>query len=151
MLSTGLGILALATALLLSALQGWALRGDAGGGRLRRHLFAWVAGTTVVASVLAACWNVMSAPRALAVVSLPPRTLALDPLMLLVLSTVTAVGVAAALGAGAVHARQAGDDEYDSASDAWISRAVVQGIALFVVGGLGALALIIVAVAQVRR
>jgi hypothetical protein len=147
MFSTGLGILALATALLLSALQGWALRGQA---RLRRHLLAWVAGTVAVSSVLAACWNVISAPRALAVASLSPRALALNPTLLLVLYSVTAVGVAAALGAGAVHARSADEDAYD-ARDAWISRAVVQGVALFVVGGLGALALIVVAVVQVRR
>lgn len=146
MFGTGLGILALATALLLSALQGWALRGDA---PLLRHLFAWVAGTVAVSSVLAACWNIMSAPRALAVASLPPRALALSPTMLAVLYSITAVGVAAALGAGAVHARTADDDAYDE-RDAWIGRAVVQGVALFVVGGIGALALIIVAVAQVR-
>ena len=155
MFSTGLGIIALATALLLSALQGWALRGGAdgtgaGGGRLLRHLLAWAAGTMAVSAVLAGCWNIMSAPRALAVASLPPRALALNPLMLLVLSSATAIGVAAALGAGAVHARTADEDAYD-ARDAWISRAVVQGVALFVVGGIGALALIIVAVAQVRR
>ena len=147
MFGTGLGILALATALLLSALQGWALRGEA---RLLRHLFAWVAGTVAVSSVLAGCWNVMAAPRALAVASLPPRALALNPAMLLVLYSVTAIGVGAALGAGAVHARTADDDAYDE-RDAWISRAVVQGVALFVVGGIGALALIVVAVAQVRR
>jgi len=147
MFSTGLGLLALATALLLSALQGWALRGEA---RLLRHLFAWAMGTVAVASVLVACWNVMSAPRALAVATLPPRALALNPTLLLVLYSVTAVGVAAALGAGVVHARTADDDSYD-ARDAWISRAVVQGVALFVVGGLGALALIVVAVVQYKR
>ena len=151
MFSTGLGILALATALLLSALQGWALRGSADGGRLQRHLLAWVVGTAVVSSVLVACWNAMAAPHALAVASLPPSALALNRLMLVVLSSVIALAVAGALGAGALHARQVDDDEYDSESAAWISRAVVQGIALFVVGGLGALALIIVAVAQVRR
>lgn len=150
MLGTGLGIIALATALLLSALQGWALRGDVGGGRLMRHLLAWVVGTVAVASVLILCWNAASAPRALAVASLPPRALALDPALLLVLYSVTAVGVGAALGAGAVHARQLDGEDYD-VRDAWISRAVVQGVALFVIGGLGAVALIVVAVAQVRR
>ena len=147
MFGTGLGILALATALLLSALQGWALRGEA---PVLRHLFAWLAGTVAVSSVLAACWNVISAPRALAVASLSPRALALNPPLLLVRYSIPASGVAAALGAGAVHARTADDEAYDG-RDAWISRAVVQGVALFVVGGIGALALIVVAVAQVRR
>ena len=158
MFFAGFTILLLACALFLSSLQGWALRGSA---RLPRHLLAWVSGTALVSIVLVVTWSVAMAPRAVlagasAFAHMPvPR-----PGVVLLLDAIVALGVAAALGAGAMHARvmharmlrarHAGRHPRTVARGAWIGRAMVQGVALCAVGGIGAAALLLVAMAQLR-
>ena len=134
MFSAGLFVLLLACALVLSALQGWALDGES---RVVRHLVAWLAGTLLVSAVLVACWGVAATWRPIAGGGLP------RPIALLGLTASVALGVAAALGGGAVHARRA-------AGERWIGRAMVQGVTLCVVGTLGTVALVFLAVSQGR-
>jgi len=145
MFSAGLLVILLACTLLLSSLQGWALRGR---GSLPRHLVAWLAGTALVSAVLVATWGV-----ALGVRGPTPR-----PHVALVLDAVVALGVAAALGAGAMHARlvhgrmlqarRTGAHPRAVARNAWFGRAAVQGVTLCVVGGVGAVALLLVAIGR---
>ena len=145
MFSAGLLVVLLACTLLLSSLQGWALRGR---GSVPRHLVAWLLGTALVSAALVATWGV-----ALGVRGPAPR-----PHVALILDVVVALGVAAALGAGAMHARRsrgrmlharrAGAHPRAVARSAWVGRAAVQGATLCVVGGVGAVAILFAAVGR---
>ena len=147
MLNLGLGILLVACAATLSALQGWALRGPA---RRVRHVLAWLAGTVLVSTMLGVAWAIAWYPRDLPPGAPRPEVPTLPAPLATMLHWVVALGVAAALGAGALHARQLAGDRHESERDAWIGRAVVQGIALVVVGAIGFVALLLTALGQIR-
>lgn len=132
MLQAGLLLLIAACALTLSALQGWALRG---GKRFARHVVAWGIGTVLVSVLLTAAWQVARHPRA------PFGTIPLPQLT--VLHWVVGLGVAAALGAGAVQARRL-DRRAEPAGDSWLARAVAQGVSMLVVTGAGLALLVLV-------
>ena len=147
MLNLGLGFLLVACAATLSALQGWALSGPA---RAARHLLAWLAGTLLVSTMLGVAWAVAWYPRDLPLGAPRPAAPELPGALATLLHWIVALGVAAALAAGAVHARAlAGDDPRESPRDVWIGRAVVQGITLAVVGGIGFVTLLVTALGQI--
>ena len=130
MFAIGIGLKLLVSALLLSAIQGWALARD-GARRVLRHLVAWAGGTLLVGMI----YRIALAPPASDTVARVGH-----------LSVV--VGVGAALFAGSLHARQTEGDRHEAPHDLWIGRAVAQGIALFVVGALGMALLVVVAIAS---
>lgn len=127
MIGLGLLLLVAASALLLSALQGWALRGR---WRLARHLLAWGAGTVLVALPLAAAWRMAGrAPDA--------------PVAATLLAWVAGTGVAAALVAGALHWRARARRARGPVREAWVARALAQGATLALCGA-ATLALLVV-------
>src|SRR5690349_10147397 len=158
MFSAGLILLVFACALLLSSLQGWALRG---GRPVPRYVVAWLAGTALVSLVLVATWGVAVGARQLADgVAALSRIPVPRADVVLVLDVIVALGVAAALGAGAMHARMvrarmrrarhAGRHPRDVVRGAWVSRAAVQGATLCLVGGVGAATLLLASLARLR-
>lgn len=144
MLNLGLAVLLAACAFLLSTLQEWALRGTV---PLVRHLVAWLAGTLLVSAVVTFAWRLVATPAGASPGAAAP---ALGDSVTTVLHWIVALGVAAALAAGALHARQVDDDAHESAHDRWVGRAVVQGVALFVVGFGGFFVLLLTAIGQIR-
>ena len=140
MFSAGLFVLLLACALLLSSLQGWALRGRA---HTSRHLLVWLAGTAAVSLVLAAGWGVAMSSRLGTPLMPVPRSAAI-----LLLDVVVAIGVGAALGAGVLHTRRVGATTRRRLREAWLARAMVQGVTLAIVGGIGTATIVALAVAR---
>jgi vacuolar-type H+-ATPase subunit I/STV1 len=144
MFNFGVAVLVIACAALLSTLQEWALRRP---GRVVRHFVAWLVGSLLVSGVVSFAIDLATGPR-----KLPPgaeRPHWPDP-MIAVFHWIVAIGVASALVAGVVHARQVGDDAHETVRDRWLGRAAVQGIALFVVGFVGFFLLLLVGLGQIH-
>ena len=144
MFNFGVAILLVACAAVLSTLQGWALRRP---GRLPRHLMAWLAGSVLLSGIVSFAVRLATVPRNAPLGYERPHW---PDAVIVVFHWIVAIGVAAALAAGAVHARQVDGDSHETIRDRWLGRAAVQAVALFVVGFVGFFLLFLVGIAQIH-